>query len=517
MTEVVKLTIVEPDGKKRLPRGGPPPAPPEGDDASAAPGSHTQLSEALVSRLGVNWKFAGGRWYQWDGKRWGHDEIKSVWQIAKRVCKEEGTLYDLPEAKKIQSRPSIYAALDLATCENGIACAMSEFDPDIWLLNTPDGILNLKDGQLQPHDPSYMMTKIAAAGPMTAYDSDEMSASGGCPEFLKYLDSATGGDEQLKAYLQRVAGYCLTGSIEEHCILFFYGPGGTGKTLFLLLIQDLLGDYAINAPMNAFTFTTGERHPTEMARMVGARVVTASEVDEGVRWDEGKLKAISGGDKITAHFMRQDDFTFEPQFKLLLAGNHRPRMRSADDAMRRRMQVIPFKHKPKDVDKQLREKLRKELSGILRWAVQGELERHRLGGLNPPKAVQSATDDYFQAENTLGKWLDERCRTAHAERPEDQCNPNAWMQTTALYSDYAEWSQRVREYVLPERTFVQKLEGLGIQPARHPRTRHRGFRGIQLRFATPDMLDPLEHKSSGVRTNELPLEPPPDAGDDYDR
>src|SRR3977135_178696 len=142
--------------------------------------------------------------------------------------------------------------------------------------------------------------------------------------------------------------------------------------------------------MNAFTVATGDRHPTECAHLLGARVATACEVEEGMRWDEAKLKAISGGDRITARFMRGDFFTFEPQFKLLLAGNHRPRMRSADDAMRRRLQVIPFRHKPKIVDKQLREKLRAELPGILRWAVQGELDRQRLGGLNPPRAVQAA-------------------------------------------------------------------------------------------------------------------------------
>jgi putative DNA primase/helicase len=381
--ERVVLEIIE--GGKGGPPKGPPPAPPDdGTGASAIHGSHIQLQEKLLERLGADWKFAGGHWFGWDGKRWHKDEKKVTWRSAINVCRNEGALVeDGKLARQIMSRPSVYAALDLASADTQVACAMSEFDPDPWLLNTPDGVVNLKTGQLEPHNRDYLMTKLAAAGPLTASDSDEISGHGGCPDFLAYLDSATGKDDALKHYLQRLAGYCLTGSIEEHCIIFFHGPGGTGKTLFLLIIQDLLGDYAINAPMNAFTFTMGERHPTEMARMVGARVVTASEVDEGVRWDEGKLKAISGGDKITAHFMRQDDFTFEPQFKLLLAGNHRPRMRSADDAMRRRMQVVPFRHKPKNVDKQLREKLRLELPGILRWAIQGELERRRLGRAEP--------------------------------------------------------------------------------------------------------------------------------------
>lgn len=492
------------------PPAGPPPAPPEdGPGVSAIFGSHIQLKEALLSRLGADWKHAAGQWYGWDGMRWRRDEVKATWRIATKTCKEEGAYCeDAKLARGIMSRPSVYAALDLASSDEQVACAMSEFDRDPWLLNTPDGVVDLKTGQLHPHDRAYAMTKLAAAGPMSGGDS----GIGGCPTFLAYLDSATGGDDALKHYLQRVAGYCLTGSIEEHCILFFHGPGGTGKTLFLLLIQDLLGDYAINAPMNAFTVTTGERHPTEMARMVGARVVTASEVDEGVRWDEGKLKAISGGDKITAHFMRQDDFTFEPQFKLLLAGNHRPRMRSADDAMRRRMQVIPFKTKPKTPDKGLREKLRSELPGILRWAVQGELERRKIGGLNPPRAVQAATDDYFQAENTLGRWLDERC----------ECDANYWTETRELYRDFQEWAKGVGEYIIAERIFAQKLEQMpSIQRALHPRTRRSGFRGLRPLRMTSDLFDAgtggITVKREPSRANELPLGAPQDPGDEYER
>src|SRR5262249_37162365 len=156
----------------------------------------------------------------------------------------------------------------------------------------------------------------------------------------------------------------------------------------------------------------------------------------------------------------------EPQFKLIVAGNHRPRMRSADDAMRRRMQVIPFKHKPKTVDKQLREKLKAELPGILRWAIEGEIERRTLGGLNPPRQVIMATDEYFRDENTLGKWFDERC----------EAGPNFWTNTRTLYRDFADWAERIREFVLPERNFSQKLELMpGIEKSQHSRTRLQGF------------------------------------------
>lgn len=500
---------------------GAPPAPPmDGDDASAIYGSHIALGEALTRALGEDWRCASGKWLRWDGHRWKPEETKLVWYLSKQVCKHEGALCeDRNLAQKIHSNPAILAAVNIASAEREVAANMSQFDRNPWLLNTPDGVIDLRSGQLVPHDRTMLMTKMAGAGPF--------SSDGEPTAFLRYLSEATGGDPELMRYLQRVAGYCLTGSIEEHCILFFHGPGGSGKSTFLLVLQDLLADYAVNAPMNAFTVATGERHPTELAHFFGARVVTASEVEEGMRWDEGKLKSISGGDKITARFMRGDFFTFEPQFKLILAGNHRPRMRSADDAMRRRMQVIPFKHKPKTVDKGLREKLQAEMGGILRWAIEGEIERRQLGGLNPPAVVTRATDAYFQDENTLGKWVDERCRTGRATEAEMRCDPNAWTETRQLYRDFVDWARRVGEFVLAERVFAQKLEVMGFDPSKHPRTRRGGFHGIELRNATSElpglnggnapMPGDRPVTSHVVRANELPLEPRDDPGDEYER
>lgn len=404
----------------------------------------------------------------------------------------------------------IYAAVSLAETDRRVATLMSEFDRDPLLLNTPDGILDLRTGQLEPHDRTGLMTKIAGAGPL---------AAGDCPTFKRYLDEATGGDQALQKYLQRVAGYCLTGSIEEHCILFFYGPGGSGKSTFLLVLQDLLGDYAVNAAMQTFVVSHGQRHETELAHLFGARAVVASEVEEGMRWDEAKLKAISGGDKITARYMRGDFFTFEPQFKLILAGNHRPRMRSADDAMRRRMRVVPFTHKPLTVDKHLREKLRAELGAILRWAVEGETERRRLGGLNPPRVVINATNEYFKQENTIGRWIDERCDMAHEGE-----DPNKiWTEERDLYRDFADWCRRVGEYVISERVFSQKLEQMPqVQKVNHPATRRAGFAGLRFRSVTTQLpgLDEPPRRAPAtqvVRVNELPLSPIEDPADDYER
>lgn len=502
--------IADPPGSDRG-GGGP------GDEMPAAPVylSEDWLAVALVRQLGDGWRCAAGQWHRWDGTRWLREQTRLIWDMSRHVCRDAAADIDKSAdlARKISRASTVYAVVKLGEADRAVAMAMQEFDRDIWLLNTPDGIVDLRSGQLIEHDRGALMTKIAGAGPMPRQDEPE--EDGGCPTFMNYLREATGDDDALQRYLQRVAGYCLTGSIEEHCILFFHGPGGSGKSTFLLLLQDMLGDYAVNSPMNAFTVSTGERHPTELAHFHGARIVTASEVEEGMRWDEGKLKAISGGDKITARYMRGDFFTFEPQFKLLLAGNHRPRMRSADDAMRRRMQVIPFRHKPATVDKGLREKLQAEMGAILRWAIRGEAERRRLGGLQPPAAVQNATNDYFRDENTLGRWIDERCVT----------DVNEWTETRQLYRDFADWAKRVGEYVLSERNFGQKLEIMpGMERSQHSRTRRGGFKGLRLIHATPDLFESagggrLRHDRPAGRRVEaarLPLAPP-DPADEWDR
>jgi putative DNA primase/helicase len=259
--------------------------------------------------------------------------------------------------------------------------------------------------------------------------------------------------------------------------LFDNGLGGTGKSTFVNVMFELLGDYATTAPMDVFTVATGERHPVELAMLHGARLVTASETEEGRRWDEAKLKQITGGDPITARFMRGNFFTFRPTFKLLLAGNHRPRMRSADLALRRRFHMVPFLTRPAKPDPKLGEKLRAEYPGILSWAIAGELDRRRIG-LSPPPSVVAATDEYFEAENVLSRWLDERCSRGQGIST----------QTGDLYRDYKSWAATAGEFVWSERVFSQKLaQQPGLEKSFHPVTRRSEFRGLSL-LAMSDLL-----------------------------
>jgi putative DNA primase/helicase len=265
------------------------------------------------------------------------------------------------------------------------------------------------------------------------------------------LDEITDHDKQLQKYLQRVCGYLLTGDVSEHAVFFLYGTGANGKSVFVKTIAEILRDYSRVASMETFMMTHNPTHPTDLAGHRGARLVIATELEDGQRWAEAKLKQITGGEPITARLMRQDFFQFTPQFKPVLSGNHQPKLLNVDEAMRRRIHLIPFQVTipPNKRDPKLAEALRAEWGGILlRWAVDGCLAWQRDKGLRQPEAVEKATTDYFESEDTLGNWIRDRCVEGGQEKRPD------------LYSSYCEWADvsGLPPYtVLTVQRFAQKL------------------------------------------------------------
>jgi putative DNA primase/helicase len=260
----------------------------------------------------------------------------------------------------------------------------------------------------------------------------------------------------------------------EHALFFLYGTGANGKSVFVGTLAVILGDYAANAPMDTFMVAQGERHPTDMAGLRGARLVTSTETEQGRRWAESKLKALTGGDKISARFMRQDFFEFTPQFKLVVAGNHKPAIRNVDIAMRRRLHMVPFTVTIPDVrrDKALPQKLLAERDGILAWALAGCLEWQRVG-LKPPASVVAATEEYFEAEDALGRWLDECCLTDHS-----------LTDTTAnLFAAWKAWADGAGEFTGSQKRFAENLVARNFEKWREPGTGQRGFRGLTLNDA----------------------------------
>jgi putative DNA primase/helicase len=333
------------------------------------------------------------------------------------------------------------------------------------LLNTPDGIVDLKIGVLGPARRDAYMTMMAAAGPY-----------GECPLFVRFLNEFTGGNRDYQLYLLRLMGYCLTGSLREHVIVFLWGEhGGEGKGVLVRTLCNLLGDYAGVAMPGMFMVTVGERHPTELAALAGKRLVVSTETQAGQEWDESKLKSISGGDPQTARVSRGDPFTFVPQCKLVMSGNHKPRMRSADGAMRRRLHLAPCAHLPAQPDLELEDKLRGELGGILKLAIAGVIDWQALGGLKPPTVVAEATAVYFSEQNPVARWFAERC----VAQPDDPSDRAPLLATRFLYADFRRWMIEVGERPWSEAGFVVKLRQVpGVALKR--RKDQRGWSGLRL-------------------------------------
>jgi len=401
------------------------------------------------------------RWLHWNGTHWRLDDTLQAFDFAREVCRETAAALAHNKAKLaavIASAKTVAAIERLAKADRRLAATSDQWDADPWLLNTPGGALDLKTGKIRPHDPNDHCTKSTTVSPI-----------GDCPTWLAFLARVTGGDIDLQAFLQRMLGYALTGDTTAHALFFLFGHGANGKSVAIDTVGGIMGDYHRTAPIETFTASTTERHPTELAALRGARLVTAVETEEGRRWAESKIKTLTGGDKIAARFMRQDFFEFTPQFKLLIAGNHKPGLRSVDEAIRRRFNLVPFNVTipTEERDPNLREKLKVEWPGILRWLVEGCLAWQR-DGLSPPAAVLDATTAYLDAEDALSVWVGERCIR----------DATAWTSSTDLFASWKAWADSAGEFVGSAKRFAQNLETRGFHPVR-TRT-GRGFQGLAI-------------------------------------
>jgi putative DNA primase/helicase len=398
-----------------------------------------------------------GRWSLWDGHAWKADDTRRVLDLARDVCRKEGeSCKEEKLARQVASARTISAVERLAQSDRRHAATVDQWDADPWLLNTPGGVVDLRTGATEPALREYYCTKIAAVSP-----------GGDCPRWRAFLERITNGDRELEAFLQRMCGYALTGVTQEHALFFLYGTGANGKSKFVEAISGAMGDYAKVAPIETFIDSKSQNHPTDVAGLQGARLVTAIETEEGRRWAESKVKTLTGGDRITARFMRQDFFQYTPQFKLVIAGNHKPGLRTVDEAMRRRFNLLPFTVTipPEERDGDLGEKLKTEWPGILQWAIEGCLAWQR-DGLNRPMAVTSATKEYFTEEDALARWMED-----HTERKD-----GAWESATALFIDWKAWADSNGEYVGSQKRFSENLAARGYRQVR--RNTGRGFDGI---------------------------------------
>ena len=412
-------------------------------------------------------------WHAWDGKRWRYDDDGEVLRRAGRTV---GTLLaeaieepdtELREhAKASASRRRLEAMVALAAVERPVIARVDELNADPWLFTCANGTLDLGTGTLREHRRGDLITKLAPV----AYDREAT-----CPTWDGFLATIFAGDEELIAFLQRAAGYSLTGLSREHVLLFCHGPGANGKTTFLRTLQRVAGEWAIQAEPDLLLAKRSETHPTGLADLFGVRLSVCVEVDEGRRFAESLVKLLTGGDKLRARRMRQDFFEFEPHHTIWLGANHKPTVRGTDNAIWRRIKLVPFTVTipPNEQDSELLDKLAAELPGILAWAVRGAI-KYAENGLTAPAVVEAATTAYRNEQDVLGAFFEDRCLL----------DPGAEVKASDLYSAYTAWCEAAHEHVLRRRDFGLRLGELGFEPHKGAKG-SRWWRGIGLSEATP--------------------------------
>lgn len=443
----------------------------------------TWVVERVADRLQSEVRFVpeASQFHVWDGSAWAPDRRNLAEHLVRRrlirlseeirekaaACPDEDTrkkMYKFSHA--LQQRHALTKVVPELQAHPSITLTVEDFDGDDWKLNTPEGIVDLRSGEMRPSDPSELMSKTTAVAP----SSEEPT------RWFQFLEEATGGDEELKLYLQRLAGYALTGSTQEQTLGFIHGPPATGKTVFIDALAGVFGSYHENAAADTFASARGDRHPADLAKLAGARLVTAAETQEGRAWDTQRIKVLTGGDRVSARFMRQDFFTYTPSYQILIVSNHEPEVNGVDDALMRRLHIIPFEERPDEMDRLLSEKLKEEWPGILQWAIEGCLTWLEQG-LDPPKIVLQRTAEYRREEDPVALFLEECCETGD---PEDE------IARLDLYHAWRRWCNEQGEdpgsLKQLRRRFKPKETLYGFTDTRvKDGTKHRrGYQGIRL-------------------------------------
>jgi putative DNA primase/helicase len=422
----------------------------------------TDLGNArrLVRQHGHHMRFAAGKWFVWENGRWCLDDTNQVERYAKEamlaIWKEVEAEEDddrrtalARHAAGSQSRFRLEAAVRLARSECEVAMPLTDFDKDPWLLNCLNGTLDLRTGELRPHDPADLITKLAPVH----YDPNADA-----PLWGSFLEEVMHGDEERVRFLQRWGGYCLTGDTGEQKFVIGHGPGANGKSTFVEVLAAAMGDYAAHTPVETLMRSrNGSSASNDLARLRGARLVTASETEAGQYLAEAKVKQLTGGDRITARFLYGEFFEFLPEFKLFISANHRPRIQGTDEAIWRRIVLVPFSVTiPKEQrDPNLKSKLLVELPGILRFFVEGCLA-WQMQGLSEPVAVAQATEGYREDEDALAGFIRDCCELA----------PDGAEEATRLFEVYQSWAAARQKAPVSQTEFGKRLAERGIDTDR---------------------------------------------------
>lgn len=403
----------------------------------------------------IRYSYNQKKWLYWDGKMWCIDDSGEIKKMADVICDEmkREAFFEEDEKRQLElirwanrTASSKGKEAMIKECQHlgNIPASPSDFDSYTDYLNVQNGIVNLRNGELIPHDSSFMMSRICYSDYDTSTKKPKM--------WLKFLDEVTAGDKELQNYIQKCIGYSLSGSTREQCAYFLYGIGNNGKSTFLDTIADMLGGYAANTQPETIMmqkFNSGGANP-EIARLKSARFVTSEEPTEGVRLNEGLLKQLTGGSKVTCRFLYGDEFEYTPEFKIWIATNHKPVIRGTDVGIWRRIKLIPFEvNIPKTkVDKLLKYRLRKEFPQILHWAVEGCIKWQQ-EGLQEPEKVQVAVKDYKKEMDLLASFMDQ---CVEIDYTTDERVP-----ANQLFRVYLKWAKENNEFEMSANKFGREI------------------------------------------------------------
>ncbi|MDY0168497.1 MAG: phage/plasmid primase, P4 family [Thermoguttaceae bacterium] len=440
------------------------------------PWTDTGLAERFAAQHAgkVRYCWPWQKWLSWDGRRWRIDDAGAVEAMAKDTARgvlaEAAAEHDdtrrkalVSFARSAESAVRRAAMLRLARSETGVPVLPAELDRDPWLLTAENGTIDLRTGTLRDHSPCDNITKLAPV---------EFHPEADAPTWLDFRAGIFGGCSAIDQFVQRLAGYCLTGIVRDQVLPIFWGTGANGKSTLINALLAMLGeDYGMKAVAELLMARRDNEHPTERADLHGKRLVAAVETGEGRRLAESVVKELTGGDRIRARRMREDYWEFTASHKIILATNHKPEVRGTDHAIWRRLRLVPFTVCIPDVeqDKALPEKLHAELPGIFAWAVQGCLawQRH---GLGEPEEVRAATAAYRSDQDTLGRFLAECCMV------DASCRVRA----SDLLAEYQNWSSDVR---MTQRRFGTAMTERGFTRVRSSGIWYEGI-GLQRSFST---------------------------------
>ena len=356
--------------------------------------------------------------------------------------------------------------LDLLQSKQELKVVVDDFDADDWALNTPGGIVDLKTGVVRPHDPAALCTKITAVTPMPRGKFEMLFPASRFARFLQEIFAKLGDDAEraeLVEFEQASLGYCLTGDSSLHFLKFWYGEGRNGKSVFGEVIESLLGDYAKKISNQVLMSSRNERHPTEVANLMGARLVIASEISEGAYFNESQIKELTGDARLSARFMRQDFFEFRRTHKHLIYGNHKPRLRVADAAIKSRIKLTEFGmnfEASGRMDPHLKSKLMDEAPLVLAWFAEGARKLVTNGMLLPRSVVvERGTEEYMAENDVVRLWVEERCVVAESTTSGSPLRSK----TLTLYEDYRAWRIARGEHPEAIQRFSQALHAHGFK------------------------------------------------------